>query len=193
MTTCPCRFRPCICRGFMTSAPLSLPHRARRPVAGLGHCGMTLRELRGPCGTCAAQGAGRAGRHGESGHRARALFDRASTDAAGLPALVAARGAMRTTSRATWRTRKRRGRPGRLHAGGGGVAAFGALVRCWTTCLASTGCCQRGCSLRSQPRQFILGARAFYKAGWMRKALTGNMDLLVAMGTSAGWGCRGVG
>ena len=37
------------------------------------------------------------------------------------------------------------------------------------------------------PVQFILGAR-FYKAGWHAlKALTGNMDLLVAMGTSAGW------
>ncbi len=38
------------------------------------------------------------------------------------------------------------------------------------------------------PVQFILGAR-FYKAGWAAaRALTGNMDLLVAMGTSAGWG-----
>ncbi|SEA00839.1 heavy metal translocating P-type ATPase [Acidovorax soli] len=38
------------------------------------------------------------------------------------------------------------------------------------------------------PVQFILGAR-FYKAGWYAlKALTGNMDLLVAIGTSAGWG-----
>ncbi|MGB4359283.1 MAG: heavy metal translocating P-type ATPase [Rhodoferax sp.] len=37
------------------------------------------------------------------------------------------------------------------------------------------------------PVQFILGAR-FYKAGWHSlKALSGNMDLLVAMGTSAGW------
>ncbi len=37
------------------------------------------------------------------------------------------------------------------------------------------------------PVQFILGAR-FYKAGWHAlKALTGNMDLLVAMGTTAGW------
>jgi Cu+-exporting ATPase len=37
------------------------------------------------------------------------------------------------------------------------------------------------------PVQFILGAR-FYKAGWHAlKALTGNMDLLVALGTSAGW------
>ncbi|MES2609522.1 MAG: cation transporter, partial [Pseudomonadota bacterium] len=38
------------------------------------------------------------------------------------------------------------------------------------------------------PVQFILGAR-FYRAGWHAlKALTGNMDLLVALGTSAGWG-----
>ncbi len=38
------------------------------------------------------------------------------------------------------------------------------------------------------PVQFILGAR-FYKAGWhAAKALTGNMDLLVALGTSAGYG-----
>ncbi|MEO8653969.1 MAG: heavy metal translocating P-type ATPase [Ramlibacter sp.] len=38
------------------------------------------------------------------------------------------------------------------------------------------------------PVQFILGAR-FYKAGWhAAKSLNGNMDLLVAIGTSAGWG-----
>lgn len=38
------------------------------------------------------------------------------------------------------------------------------------------------------PVQFVLGAR-FYKAGWAAaKALAGNMDLLVAIGTSAGWG-----
>ncbi len=37
------------------------------------------------------------------------------------------------------------------------------------------------------PVQFVLGTR-FYKAGWHAlKALTGNMDLLVAIGTSAGW------
>lgn len=37
------------------------------------------------------------------------------------------------------------------------------------------------------PVQFILGAR-FYKAGWHSlRALSGNMDLLVALGTSAGW------
>ena len=33
-----------------------------------------------------------------------------------------------------------------------------------------------------------LGAHRFYKAGWHAlKALTGNMDLLVAIGTTAGW------
>jgi|JI10StandDraft_1071094.scaffolds.fasta_scaffold10999_3 Cu+-exporting ATPase len=38
------------------------------------------------------------------------------------------------------------------------------------------------------PVQFVLGAR-FYRAGWHAlRALTGNMDLLVAIGTSAGWG-----
>ncbi len=38
------------------------------------------------------------------------------------------------------------------------------------------------------PVQFILGAR-FYKAGWHAlKALSGNMDLLVAIGTTASWG-----
>ncbi|MHB1124099.1 MAG: heavy metal translocating P-type ATPase [Ramlibacter sp.] len=38
------------------------------------------------------------------------------------------------------------------------------------------------------PVQFILGGR-FYKAGWhAAKALSGNMDLLVAIGTTAGWG-----
>jgi Cu+-exporting ATPase len=37
------------------------------------------------------------------------------------------------------------------------------------------------------PVQFFLGAR-FYKAGWYAlKAGSGNMDLLVALGTSAGW------
>ena len=37
------------------------------------------------------------------------------------------------------------------------------------------------------PVQFILGAR-FYKASWgALKAYTGNMDLLVAIGTTAGW------
>jgi Cu+-exporting ATPase len=38
------------------------------------------------------------------------------------------------------------------------------------------------------PIQFVLGAR-FYKAGWKAaKALSGNMDLLVALGTSAAFG-----
>ena len=42
--------------------------------------------------------------------------------------------------------------------------------------------------LLATPVQFILGAR-FYKAGWHAlRAGSGNMDLLVAIGTSAGWG-----
>jgi len=41
--------------------------------------------------------------------------------------------------------------------------------------------------LLSTPVQFVLGAR-FYKAGWHALlAGSGNMDLLVALGTSAGW------
>ncbi len=41
--------------------------------------------------------------------------------------------------------------------------------------------------LLATPVQFILGAR-FYTAGWHAlKAFTGNMDLLVAIGTTAGW------
>src|SRR5690606_19051907 len=42
--------------------------------------------------------------------------------------------------------------------------------------------------LLASPVQFLLGAR-FYRAGWHAlKARTGNMDLLVALGTSAGYG-----
>jgi P-type Cu+ transporter len=42
--------------------------------------------------------------------------------------------------------------------------------------------------LLATPVQFVLGAR-FYRAGWHAlKARSGNMDLLVAIGTSAGWG-----
>ncbi|MES2977741.1 MAG: heavy metal translocating P-type ATPase [Pseudomonadota bacterium] len=42
--------------------------------------------------------------------------------------------------------------------------------------------------LLATPVQFILGAH-FYRAGWYAlKARTGNMDLLVAIGTTAGWG-----
>jgi Cu+-exporting ATPase len=41
--------------------------------------------------------------------------------------------------------------------------------------------------LLATPVQFVLGAR-FYKAGWHAlMAASGNMDLLVALGTSAGW------
>lgn len=40
----------------------------------------------------------------------------------------------------------------------------------------------------SIPVQFVLGAR-FYRAGWSAaRSLEGNMDLLVALGTSAAWG-----
>lgn len=42
--------------------------------------------------------------------------------------------------------------------------------------------------LLATPVQFVLGAR-FYKAGWKAlMARTGNMDLLVALGTSAAYG-----
>jgi Cu+-exporting ATPase len=41
--------------------------------------------------------------------------------------------------------------------------------------------------LLATPVQFVLGAR-FYKAGWHSlMSLTGNMDLLVSIGTTAGW------
>lgn len=41
--------------------------------------------------------------------------------------------------------------------------------------------------LLATPVQFVLGAR-FYRAGWHAvKAYTGNMELLVAIGTTAGW------
>ena len=41
--------------------------------------------------------------------------------------------------------------------------------------------------LLATPVQFVLGAR-FYRAGWHAlKAFTGNMELLVAIGTTAGW------
>ena len=44
--------------------------------------------------------------------------------------------------------------------------------------------------LLATPVQFILGAR-FYKAGWHSlKALSGNMDLLVAIGTPRAGPCR---
>lgn len=41
--------------------------------------------------------------------------------------------------------------------------------------------------LLATPVQFVLGAR-FYRAGWHAlKAFTGNMELLVSIGTTAGW------
>jgi Cu+-exporting ATPase len=50
------------------------------------------------------------------------------------------------------------------------------MLPAWLQCLLAT------------PVQFILGAR-FYIAGWYAlRAGTGNMDLLVAIGTTAGWG-----
>ncbi len=49
------------------------------------------------------------------------------------------------------------------------------MLPAWAQCFLAT------------PVQFILGAR-FYKAGWHAlKAMTGNMDLLVAIGTTSGW------
>ncbi len=50
------------------------------------------------------------------------------------------------------------------------------MLPAWLQCVLAT------------PVQFVLGAR-FYKAGWHSlKARAGNMDLLVALGTSASWG-----
>ena len=49
------------------------------------------------------------------------------------------------------------------------------MLPAWLQCLLAT------------PVQFVLGAR-FYRAGWHAlRAGSGNMDLLVAIGTSAGW------
>ena len=61
--------------------------------------------------------------------------------------------------------------------------------RCWATCSAATGCCRGWVQLLlATPVQFLLGAR-FYRAGWKAlRAGTGNMDLLVALGTSAAYG-----
>jgi Cu+-exporting ATPase len=58
------------------------------------------------------------------------------------------------------------------------LAPFGihAMLPGWWQCLLAT------------PVQFVLGAR-FYRAGWRAaRAGEGNMDLLVAIGTSAAWG-----
>ena len=66
--------------------------------------------------------------------------------------------------------------------------------RCRWCCPCSASCRQHWMLpawlqfLLATPVQFVLGAR-FYKAGWHAlKAGTGNMDLLVAIGTTAGWG-----
>ena len=49
------------------------------------------------------------------------------------------------------------------------------MLPAWAQCVLAT------------PVQFVLGAR-FYKAGWHAlKARSGNMELLVALGTTAGW------
>ncbi|MBS0316538.1 MAG: copper-translocating P-type ATPase [Proteobacteria bacterium] len=58
------------------------------------------------------------------------------------------------------------------------VSPFGAhaMLPAWLQFLLAT------------PVQFVLGAR-FYRAGWhAMRARSGNMDLLVALGTSAAWG-----
>ena len=53
--------------------------------------------------------------------------------------------------------------------------AMPMMLPAWLQCLLAT------------PVQFVLGAR-FYRAGWHAlRAGSGNMDLLVAIGTSAGW------
>ncbi len=57
---------------------------------------------------------------------------------------------------------------------GGALGQHGMLPALWQFLLAT-------------PVQFVLGAR-FYKAGWHAlMAGSGNMDLLVALGTTAGW------
>jgi Cu+-exporting ATPase len=57
----------------------------------------------------------------------------------------------------------------------GGLLDQHWMLPAWLQCLLAT------------PVQFILGAR-FYKAGWHALlSLSGNMDLLVAIGTSAAW------
>ena len=85
--------------------------------------------------------------------------------------------------------------PARAALPAGGRSPLAALLsrrwccRCSARCSACTGCCPAGCSsLLATPVQFWLGAR-FYRAGWKAlRAGTGNMDLLVALGTSAAYG-----
>ncbi|MBK7316046.1 MAG: cation-translocating P-type ATPase [Burkholderiales bacterium] len=78
-----------------------------------------------------------------------------------------------------------------------------ALARCcrfrghcpwWVTGLASIGCCQPGCSLRWRRRCNSYWVRAFSArlAGTAVLTRSGNMDLLVAIGTTAGWALVGV-
>ena len=60
--------------------------------------------------------------------------------------------------------------------------------RCWWNPSACTGCCRPVQFALATPVQFLLGAR-FYRAAWKAvRAGAGNMDLLVAIGTSAGYG-----
>jgi Cu+-exporting ATPase len=57
----------------------------------------------------------------------------------------------------------------------GGLWGQHWMLPAWLQCMLAT------------PVQFVLGAR-FFKAGWHSlKSLSGNMDLLVAIGTTAGW------
>ena len=57
----------------------------------------------------------------------------------------------------------------------GDLLGYHWMPPAWVQCLLAT------------PVQFVLGAR-FYRAGWHSlKSLTGNMDLLVSIGTTAGW------
>ncbi|MBU3740381.1 MAG: copper-translocating P-type ATPase, partial [Rhodoferax sp.] len=66
--------------------------------------------------------------------------------------------------------------------------ALGLLPAAWLHALGWHGMLPAWLQfLLATPVQFILGAR-FYRAGWHAlRAGTGNMDLLVAVGTSAGW------
>ncbi|GKT26543.1 heavy metal translocating P-type ATPase [Acidovorax sp. SUPP3334] len=66
---------------------------------------------------------------------------------------------------------------------------LGVLPERWSALLGPHGMLPAWLQwLLATPVQFFLGAR-FYRAGWHAlKARTGNMDLLVAIGTSAGYG-----
>ncbi len=74
-------------------------------------------------------------------------------------------------------------------AGGGGAVCAAGAADVRHVDRVRTGCCPAGFNwLLATPVQFWLGAR-FYRAGWAAlRAGSGNMDLLVALGTSAGYG-----